>query len=135
MTLELLQFMTVGHSHKALVSMLSTGYLPNSEPYLSMLLHAFRATQLFELRCKAHIFVPKGACLMGCLDETRTLNYGEVFIQVSHTPGYKRFLDKGLSAAQKWSIDSGTSIVERKVVVAKNPCLHPGDVRVLGAYQ
>ncbi|GLJ11712.1 hypothetical protein SUGI_0175160 [Cryptomeria japonica] len=131
--LEYLQFMTVGDSHNALVSMLSAGYLPNSEPYLSMLLHAFRATQLFELRCKAHIFVAKGACLMGCLDETRTLKYGEVFIHVPRTPGNKRFLDSGLIAAQKWTIDSGTSIVEGKVVVAKNPCLHPGDVRVLSA--
>ncbi|XP_057854773.1 probable RNA-dependent RNA polymerase 1 [Cryptomeria japonica] len=133
MALEVLRIMHVGDSYNVLFSMLSAGYLPDSEPYLSMILHAFRASKLFELRCKARIFVPKGACLMGCLDESRTLKYGEVFIQVSRTPGMNQFHDTGLYPAQQCSSDPGTSIVEGKVIVAKNPCLHPGDVRVLSA--
>ncbi|KAM1102383.1 hypothetical protein ACFX14_011264 [Malus domestica] len=58
--------------------------------------------------------------MMGCLDETRTLEYGEAFVQFSgnrHT----------VSASNQQFIIVG------KVVVAKNPCLHPGDVRVLKA--
>jgi RNA-dependent RNA polymerase len=54
--------------------------------------------------------------MMGCLDETRTLNYGEVFIQASNSAN-----------------DRGKFVVTGKVVVAKNPCLHPGDVRILKA--
>lgn len=133
MALEVLQIMTVGETHNVLISMLSCGYLPNSEPYLSMILHAFRASKLLELRRKTRIFVPKGRCLMGCLDESRTLKYGEVFVQVSETPGNKQFHDTGLSAFAQNPLDSKISIVQGKVIVAKNPCLHPGDVRVLSA--
>ena len=51
---------------------------------------------------------------MGCLDETANLPYGEVFIKVSRS-------------------DGSPSVIKGNVVVAKNPCLHPGDVRVLVA--
>lgn len=133
MALEVLQIMTAGETHNALISMLSCGYLPNSEPYLSMILHAFRASKLLELRQRTRIFVPKGRCLVGCLDESKTLNYGEVFVQVSQTPGNKQFHDTGLSAFAQNPVDSKISIVHGKVIVAKNPCLHPGDIRVLCA--
>eukprot|EP01018_Ginkgo_biloba_P005545 Gb_28437 [translate_table: standard] len=131
MALEVVQIMSVGDNQNALIEMISCGYFPNSEPYLSMMLHAFRASKLLELRNKARIFVPKGGCLMGCLDETRTLNYGEVFIQVSHSPIKKRFHYAGISAITQNGLGHTTCIVEGKVIVAKNPCLHPGDVRIL----
>jgi hypothetical protein len=64
------------------------------------------------------------------LDETRTLGYGQVFVQFSGTR-HKEFYDdsimfSGIGSDQRF-------VVEGKVVVAKNPCLHPGDVRVLRA--
>ncbi|GLJ11696.1 hypothetical protein SUGI_0174890 [Cryptomeria japonica] len=120
--LGVLHILFSGESHHLLTDMLSCGYCPSSEPYLSMMLQAFRASKCQELRSKARIFVPKGRCLMGCLDETGTLNYGEVFIQISRAPGNKQFHDDGNHA---------NSIIEGKVFVAKNPCLHPGDIRVL----
>ncbi|KAJ9135705.1 hypothetical protein P3X46_032857 [Hevea brasiliensis] len=87
--------------------MLLCGYKPSTEPFLSMMLRTFRAAKLFDLRTKTRIFLPKGRAMMGCLDETGTLEYGQVFVQYSYLAG--------------------------KVVVAKNPCLHPGDVGVLKA--
>jgi hypothetical protein len=64
------------------------------------------------------------------LDETRTLGYGQVFVQFFGTR-HKEFYDdsimfSGIGSDQRF-------VVEGKVVVAKNPCLHPGDVRVLRA--
>ncbi|KAF5442851.1 hypothetical protein F2P56_035469 [Juglans regia] len=56
---------------------------------------------------------------MGCLDETRTLEYGQVFLQVSR---FSRELG-----------NPNNFICVGQVVVAKNPCLHPGDVGVLEA--
>lgn len=120
--LGVLHILFSGESHHLLTDMLSCGYCPSSEPYLSMMLQAFRASKIQELKSKARIFVPKGRCLMGCLDETGTLNYGEVFIQISCPPGNKQFHDVGNHA---------NSIIEGKVIVAKNPCLHPGDIRIL----
>jgi RNA-dependent RNA polymerase len=120
--LDVLQILYIGENHNVLTDMLSCGYCPRSEPYLSMMLQAFRASKFVELRNKARIFVPKGRCLMGCLDETRTLNYGEVFIQIRDAPGNKQQRSAGQDLP---------CIMEGKVVVAKNPCLHPGDIRIL----
>nr|XP_043632861.1 probable RNA-dependent RNA polymerase 1 [Erigeron canadensis] len=124
---EALDLMSPGENTNIMKEMLLCGYKPNAEPFLSMMLQVFRATKLLELRTKTRIFVPKGRAMMGCLDETRTLNYGEVFVKYS-------------GAARRPLCDdhSGTGlknskIVVGKVVVAKNPCLHPGDVRVLKA--
>ncbi|XVF43431.1 hypothetical protein PTKIN_Ptkin02bG0039600 [Pterospermum kingtungense] len=111
---EALELMSPGENTNILKEMLLCGYKPDAEPFLSMMLQTFRASKLLELRTKTRIFVQKGRSMMGCLDETRTLEYGQVFVQFSS------------SRSQRF-------IVTGKVVVAKNPCLHPGDVRVLRA--
>ncbi|PKI46848.1 hypothetical protein CRG98_032786 [Punica granatum] len=95
---EALDLMSPGENTQVLKQMLVCGYEPDKEPFLSMMLRTFRASKLFDLRTKTRIFIPGGRSMMGCLDETRTLEYGQ-----------------------------------GRVVVAKNPCLHPGDVRVLRA--
>ncbi|KAI6677201.1 hypothetical protein NL676_037997, partial [Syzygium grande] len=127
---EALDLMSPGENGNILKEMLKCGYKPDAEPFLSMMLRTFRATKLFELRTKTRIFLPEGRSMMGCLDETRTLEYGQVFVQYS-----------GRTKGQMWDesimfigTDSDQSfVVQGKVVVAKNPCLHPGDVRVLTA--
>ncbi|KEH40648.1 RNA-dependent RNA polymerase family protein [Medicago truncatula] len=113
---EVLDLMFSGEVANILKDMLICGYKPNIEPFLSMMLQTFRASKLLELRQRTRIFIPKGRAMMGVLDETRTLEYGEVFVQYSH----KRH-------------SCLSHVVKGEVVVAKNPCLHPGDVRVLKA--
>ncbi|KAK8567430.1 hypothetical protein V6N12_006018 [Hibiscus sabdariffa] len=112
---EALELMSPGENTNILKEMLLCGYKPDEEPFLSMMLQTFRTSKLLELRTKTRIFIKNGRSMMGCLDETRTLNYGEVFVQFSGSRPEQRFL------------------VQSRVVVAKNPCLHPGDVRVLRA--
>uniref|UniRef100_A0A7N0TG81 RNA-dependent RNA polymerase n=1 Tax=Kalanchoe fedtschenkoi TaxID=63787 RepID=A0A7N0TG81_KALFE len=114
--LEVLDLMAPGENTNILKEMLLVGYKPDAEPFLSMMLSTFRALKLLELRTKSRMFVQNGRAMMGCLDETRTLKYGQVFVQYS-AAGYGPYI----------------SSVQGKVVVAKNPCLHPGDVRVLTA--
>ncbi|KAF5197057.1 RNA-dependent RNA polymerase [Thalictrum thalictroides] len=114
---ETLQFMAPNESVDVLKEMFMCGYKPDAEPFLSMMLQTFRELKLLELRNKSRIFVPHGRTLMGCLDETSTLKYGQVFVQVSNIDG----------------LLGCKYVCECKVVVAKNPCLHPGDVRVLQA--
>ncbi|KAI3817112.1 hypothetical protein L1987_10901 [Smallanthus sonchifolius] len=123
---EALELMSPGENTNVMKGMLSCGYKPNAEPFLSMMLQVFRATKLLELRTKTRIFVPKGRSMMGCLDETRTLEYGQVFVQYSSA---------GRSLGDDYSGFGSckSRIVRGDVVVAKNPCLHPGDVRVLKA--
>ncbi|KAJ0094290.1 hypothetical protein Patl1_15575 [Pistacia atlantica] len=72
--------------------------------------------KVFEKKQRDYgIFVQNGRSMMGCLDETRNLDYGQVFVQFSKAASQQRYF------------------IEGEVVVAKNPCLHPGDVRVLRA--
>ncbi|GLJ27326.1 hypothetical protein SUGI_0536330 [Cryptomeria japonica] len=130
MALDAVEIMFSGDDHKCLTDMLKAGYRPNSEPYLSMMLQALRGYQFSSLRTKSHIYVPKGRTLMGCLDETNNLKYGEVFIQVSKAN--IKFYDDGIST-YGFNSKEKTCILQEKVVVAKNSCLHPGDIRVLRA--
>ncbi|PRQ41045.1 putative RNA-directed RNA polymerase [Rosa chinensis] len=119
-----LKLMFKGEATSMLNEMLKC-YKPNAEPFLSLMLQSLCASKLAELRSKTRIFVPDGRSLMGCLDETGTLEYGQVFVQCSH---HAIFTGKTTSTASR-----GNFTVVGKVVVAKNPCLHPGDVRVLMA--
>eukprot|EP00250_Pteridium_aquilinum_P007315 c17060_g2_i1 orf=2-976(-) len=89
-----------------------------------------------NLRKKFRIYAPKGRLLMGCLDETKTLDYGQAFISVSPTVGVHDIIDNGLQITSVYGINNvlqSVCIVEGPVIVAKNPCVHPGDVRVLTA--
>ncbi|GKV13304.1 hypothetical protein SLEP1_g24332 [Rubroshorea leprosula] len=120
---EALELMSPGENTNILKEMLICGYKPDAEPFLSMMLQTFRATKLQDLRTKTRIFIQNGRSMMGCLDETGTLNYGQVFVQFSNSGYGRSYGGSGLDP----------SVVEGRVVVAKNPCLHPGDVRVLRA--
>ncbi|XP_010043973.2 probable RNA-dependent RNA polymerase 1 isoform X1 [Eucalyptus grandis] len=127
-----LELMSPGENTEVLLEMLICGYEPDVEPFLSMMLRTFCASKLLDLRTKTRISVPHGRSMMGCLDETRTLEYGQVFVQ----PSRVRNLQIGNKTMLKSSRNDstlGTFIFQGKLVVAKNPCLHPGDVRVLKA--
>ncbi|KAJ4959767.1 hypothetical protein NE237_019677 [Protea cynaroides] len=118
-----------GDYKTVLANMLLNGYEPSVEPFLSMMLRAHREYQLSDLRSKCRIFVPKARVLVGCLDETGMLDYGQVYVRVTITNAERQSSDH--SFFQK--VDQTTSIIVGKVVVTKNPCLHPGDIRVLQA--
>ncbi|KAH7839585.1 hypothetical protein Vadar_006011 [Vaccinium darrowii] len=129
---DALELMSPGENTNILKEMLLCGYKPDAEPFLSMMLQTFRAAKLFEIRTKTRIFVPSGRSMMGCLDETRTLEYEEVFVQISEA-GNRPFHDSSFHKLRSSDSDQGNHIVRGKVFVAKNPCLHPGDIRVLRA--
>ncbi|RZC80982.1 hypothetical protein C5167_043556, partial [Papaver somniferum] len=128
---EALEIMSPAETTNILKEMLLCGYKPDQEPFLSMMLQTFRAAKLLELRTRTRIFVPKGRSMMGCLDETATLEYGQVFVQASRIGRNKLCGDS--SSMLKGNGPADTILVLGKVVVAKNPCLHPGDMRVLQA--
>uniref|UniRef100_A0A6N2K1Z1 RNA-dependent RNA polymerase n=1 Tax=Salix viminalis TaxID=40686 RepID=A0A6N2K1Z1_SALVM len=67
---------------------------------------------------------------MGCLDELGVLEQGQCFIQVSNSSLEKCFVKHGAKFSET---KKNLQVVKGTVVIAKNPCLHPGDVRVLEA--
>lgn len=110
--------------------MLSAGFEPQKEPHLQGMLTCIRAAQLWGLREKARIFVSSGRWLMGCLDELGVLEQGQCFIQVSNPSLENCFLKHGSRFSE---IKKNLEVIKGTVVIAKNPCLHPGDIRILEA--
>lgn len=110
--------------------MLSAGFKPQMEPHLRGMLSCIRAAQLGDLREKARIFVQSGRWLMGCLDEVGVLEQGQCFIQVSN-PSLENCFSKHGSRFSE--VKRNLQIIKGLVIVAKNPCLHPGDIRILEA--
>lgn len=127
--LNVLESLNGSDSRNILVKMLLQGYEPNQEAYLSMMLQAHFENLLSDLKTRCRIFVPKGRILIGCLDETGILDYGQVYVRITMTKAELQSQDQ--SCLQK--VDETTCTVVGKVVVTKNPCLHPGDIRVLEA--
>ncbi|KAJ8437704.1 hypothetical protein Cgig2_008330 [Carnegiea gigantea] len=110
--------------------MLSAGFKPQSEPHLRGMLTCIRAAQLGDLREKARIFVSSGRWLMGCFDEAGVLEQGQCFIQVSKPSLENCFSKHGTRFSE---IKKNLEVIKGLVVVGKNPCLHPGDIRILEA--
>ncbi|KAG8082288.1 hypothetical protein GUJ93_ZPchr0014g47075 [Zizania palustris] len=118
-----------GTETKTAVKMLLQGYEPSSEPYLSMILKAHQENRLNEIRTRCKIYVPKGRVLIGCLDETGLLEYGQVYVRITKNSREQKDNDQSYFCND----DGITATVVGKVAISKNPCLHPGDIRVLEA--
>ena len=82
------------------------------DPFVWRLLRVFKAFLLKELRTKAKIHVDDSWTLLGVVDESGTLQYGQVFIQIDNTHQQKEKPTK--------------EIFQGPVVVTRNPCFHPG---------
>ncbi|KAI3982678.1 hypothetical protein MKX01_031552 [Papaver californicum] len=113
--------MSPAETTNILKEMLLCGYKPDQELFFSMMLQTFTAAKLLELQTRTRIFVPKGRSMMGCLDETATLEYGQVFVQVSS-------LGRNQLCGDSFSMLKGNGSADPilafgKLVVAKNPCL------------
>ncbi|KAG8193801.1 hypothetical protein JTE90_029535 [Oedothorax gibbosus] len=89
-----------------------------TEPFFRSLLLALHRHHIEKLKNKANIPIDpsQGRNMLGVLDETGRLEEGEVFVQ------YTKDISFGETTRD-------TEILERTVLVTKNPCLLPGDVR------
>lgn len=87
------------------------------DPFFDKVLSVIIKKSITDLKAKARILIPfeQGRIMYGVLDETKTLDYGEVFVQYS---------DKNSKTSK---------IVEGTVVITKYPCMHSGDVRKFNA--
>ena len=83
------------------------------EPFFRSLLLAIYKSRLSDLLRRARIAIPEthGRLLMGVIDETDSLEYGQVFVRYSKLVSEPRKELKTLKG---------------RVVISKNPCFHPG---------
>lgn len=102
--------------------LVAAGLRIHEEPFFRAMLRAIHRRSLKYIKQKGNILVPPefGRTMFGVMDETGTLRYGQVFVR------YAKDLQKG---------DPGDEyeVLEGDVIVTKNPCLHPGDIRRLRA--
>ncbi|CAG8486874.1 30761_t:CDS:2 [Gigaspora margarita] len=91
-------------------------FFQRNDPYIVNLISLFRITMLRNLKKKAKIRVDDGAFLLGVLDETETLREDQIYCCISdpNNPGARR-------------------VITGNCVIFRNPCFHPGDVRVVNA--
>lgn len=99
--LEVLMTTCTDDLHSTAVTMLQGGFSPISETHLYNMLLSIRTYQLEDLVAKARIFVPQGGFLMGCMDETGLLQYGQCFIQVTGPASKDCFYEEGRLCTQQ----------------------------------
>ncbi|KAJ4286996.1 hypothetical protein N0V90_012877 [Kalmusia sp. IMI 367209] len=125
-----------------MAGMILDGFMRTEEPFIMSLLQLWRAYHHKFLKEKARIVIEKGAYVLGCVDETATLRghyedpqcrhdatrdeklstLPEIFLQISDTSENAQSAKKG-----------HYRVVEGICVLARNPSLHAGDVRVVRA--
>ncbi|KAG8534231.1 uncharacterized protein KY384_001075 [Bacidia gigantensis] len=117
-----------------LAGMIIDGFQHRREPFTMSLLRLWRAWSIKYLKEKARITISAGAHLFGCVDETAILRgHFDDGLRVppdapfhengQHTPEVFIQLSKGPEGKPK--------VIVGPMVLARNPSLHPGDIRVV----
>ncbi|GBG83216.1 hypothetical protein CBR_g36830 [Chara braunii] len=66
-----------------MIAMLAAGFDADTDPFLHSLLRSFCLAKKTDLEQRARILVPAACRAIGVMDETGTLQYGEVFLHVT----------------------------------------------------
>eukprot|EP00828_Plagiopyla_frontata_P043393 TRINITY_DN6753_c0_g2_i1.p1 TRINITY_DN6753_c0_g2~~TRINITY_DN6753_c0_g2_i1.p1 ORF type:complete len:522 (+),score=59.67 TRINITY_DN6753_c0_g2_i1:290-1855(+) len=96
-------------------NIINAGIDIENEPFVQGIITTYRNSAYMHLKSKSNILVKKAARLLGVLDEYGILNENEIFVTICQ--------------------DNTTEIeyISGKVCITKNPCIHPGDIRVVTA--
>ncbi|KAL2801788.1 RNA dependent RNA polymerase-domain-containing protein [Aspergillus granulosus] len=116
--------------------MVLDGFRGSNEPFVTSLLTLWRAWHLKYLKEKAKIFIDQGACLLGCMDETATLK-GHFYDKIPKEGASREEMIAALPEifVQVYRPEDGGryEVIEGLCILARNPSLHPGDIRVVKA--
>lgn len=116
--------------------MVLDGFRKSQEPFLASIMRLWRAWHLKYLKEKAKIVVDKGASLLGCMDETGTLKgYFKDAVPPKNASHEEKLAALPEIFLQVLRPDNGGKhkVIEGVCILARNPSLHPGDIRVVRA--
>lgn len=119
----------------SMCDLISHGFRRVQEPFVTSLLQLWRAYSLKYLKEKAKIPVKDGAFVLGAVDETNTLRGHFNELQPPQQAD-RREKEKALPEIFLQITDTGTGmprVIEGICILARNPSLHPGDIRVVKA--
>jgi hypothetical protein len=86
-----------------------------SDEFLRRMIELTVLVKLRELKYKARIRVHQGVTLFGIMDETNTLNEGEIYCPYVNSNGQREVL------------------IGENIIVTRSPALHPGDIQLVNA--
>ncbi|KAJ9049184.1 hypothetical protein DSO57_1027303 [Entomophthora muscae] len=98
------------------IDLIKAGFLCSADNFVKNCIDILYVFILNELKSRARILVQKGAMLMGILDETGTLQENEIFVQCTNPDSIQKY-----------------QIINEECIVTRNPCFHPGDIRIVQA--
>ncbi|KAE8824620.1 hypothetical protein PTNB85_09384 [Pyrenophora teres f. teres] len=133
---KLRKHIDMNQSTLTMAAMVLDGFMKIQDPFMMSLLKLWRACTIKNLKEKARIAIEDGAFVLGCVDETAKLKghmndpqsrldatrdeklatLPEIFLQVDDTDKKGHY-----------------KIIEGVCILARNPSLHPGDLRVVRA--
>ncbi|KAF2741259.1 RdRP-domain-containing protein [Polyplosphaeria fusca] len=119
-----------------MAAMVLDGFMKTREPFMMSLLHLWRAFHIKALKEKARIIIEQGAFVLGCVDETATLqgHYDEPQSRPNATREEKLATLPEIFLKISDLDRKGTyKVIQGICVIARNPSLHPGDLRVVRA--
>ncbi|KAF2400341.1 RdRP-domain-containing protein [Trichodelitschia bisporula] len=129
------KYVDFNRSTLMLASMILDGFMTSKEPFMMSMLELWRSWSIKYLKEKAKILVDKGAFLLGCVDETATLQgHFDHNRTTPHAP-----IDERVASLPEifLKVDSGRDgeyeVIEGLCILARNPSLYPGDIRVVRA--
>lgn len=117
-----------------MAGMVIDGFMKAQEPFMMSLLRLWQAYNIKYLKEKARIMIEDGALLLGCVDETATLR-GH-FDEPQSRPGATRAEKMTTLPEIFLQVSTGTGhyqIIQDVCILARNPSLHAGDIRVVRA--
>ena len=118
-----------------LAGLVQAGFRRSNEPFVTSLLRLWRAWSIKYLKEKARLPIRDGAFVLGCTDETGTLRGHVTADQVNDSADLETKIARLPEIfVQITYPDSGQrKVIEGLCVIARNPSLHPGDIRVVNA--
>ena len=118
-----------------MASMIQNGFMATKEPFMISLLSLWRSWTLKYLKEKAKISIENGAFLLGTVDETATLRGHFHADQPRPRDSWEQCIPKlpevfcRVDRHRKGVYETITGVC----ILARNPSLHPGDIRVVRA--
>jgi RNA-dependent RNA polymerase len=118
-----------------IASLVQAGFRRSNEPFVTTLLGLWRAWSIKYLKEKARLPIRQGAFILGCTDETGTLRGHYDSDRISDNDDEVTKLAKVPEVfVQVTSPESGhRKVIEGLCLIARNPSLHPGDIRLVRA--
>ncbi|KAL5117752.1 hypothetical protein ACEQ8H_004362 [Pleosporales sp. CAS-2024a] len=122
-----------------MAGMVLDGFMKSRDPFVMSLLRLWRASTIKNLKEKARIAIDNGAFVLGCVDETGKLKghvnesqfktYATQEEKLATLPEIFLRIDDTASSSKRGHY----VVIEGLCILARNPSLHPGDLRVVRA--